>query len=343
MTGRMLTLLLAGWIAAGAAEEVRPRPELITPAAEAAINHGLAYLARTQRADGSWVAEGQGQPVAMTALACLALMCGGHTPSTGAFADQVARGIEFLLRACGPDGLIASGDGQSMHGHGFALLTLAHAYGMESNPLRNKRLAQVLRQAIALTVASQTRDGGWYYSPNSSSDEGSVTVTQIQGLRACREAGLAVPPATIQRACEYLQQSANLDGGISYAKSTKGKSQPAITAAAIATLYSAGQFEHPVALGALRYVDERLKASGGNVLQAFPGHTYYALLYCGQALWFTGERRWKALFPRLRDALVLARNPAGVWTGDGVGVTFGTSVALIVLQLPYRQLPLLQR
>ena len=41
--------------------------------------------------------------------------------------------------------------------------------------------------------------GGWYYSPDSDRDEGSVTVTQIQGLRAARNAELALklmPDAT---------------------------------------------------------------------------------------------------------------------------------------------------
>ena len=45
----------------------------------------------------------------------------------------------------------------------------------------------------------------------------------------------------------------------------------------------------------------------------------------------------------MRDKLLAMRNADGVWQGDGVGLTYGTSIALISLQLPYRQLPLLQR
>jgi hypothetical protein len=335
--------LLLAWTASAA--DVRPRPELITPEAEAAIQKGLAYLARTQRADGSWIAEGQGHPVTLTSLAALALMCSGSTPTTGPYADNVGRGIEFLLRSCDADGAIASSDDRNhiMHGHGFAMLALAHAYGMEANPLRQKRIAQVLQKAVRLTAASQSKDGGWYYSPNSNSDEGSVTVTQIQGLRACRDAGIRVPPDTIRRACDYIQQCANADGGISYSKANRGSSMPAITAAAVATMYNAGQFEHPVAVGALKFVESLLQRNQGDFSNAFPGHTYYSLLYLTQAMWFSGDRKWQAFFPTTRDKLLTMRTADGAWQGDGVGLTFGTSIALISLQLPYRQLPLLQR
>ena len=340
------SLLLIGLLLAhvSSAADVRPRPELITPEAEAAIQKGLACLARTQTADGSWN-EGQGHPVTLTSLACLAFMCSGSTPTTGQYADNVGRSVEFLLRCCDADGAIASANDRShvMHGHGFAMLSLAHAYGMEANPLRQKRIAQVLQKAVRLTASSQSKDGGWYYSPNSASDEGSVTVTQIQGLRACRDSGIRVPPETIRRACEYIQKCANSDGGISYSLGARGNSLPAITAASVATMYNGGQFEHPVAVGALKYVENLLQRNQGDFTKAFPGHTFYSLLYISQAMWFSGDRKWQAFFPGMRDKLLSLRNPDGVWQGDGVGVTYGTSIALISLQLPYRQLPLLQR
>jgi hypothetical protein len=333
-----ILLVLPAWAA-----ERNPRPELITPETEAAIQKGLVHLARLQKADGSWTTEGQTHPVTMTALASLALMCGGNTPTTGPYADNVAHGVEFLLRTCNANGIIASGDAQVMYGHGFALLVLAHAYGMEANPLRQARIAEVLEKGVQLTVTSQSGEGGWYYSPNSANDEGSVTVTQIQGLRACREAGIAVPPVTIRRACEYIQHCANADGGISYSKGSKGKSLAAITAATTATMYNAGQFEHPVAHRALNYVENLLQRNQGDISRAFSGHTYYSLLYCSQAMWMAGEAKWQAFFPKARDFLLQARNADGVWQGDGVGIVFGTSIALVSLQLPYRQLPLLQR
>jgi hypothetical protein len=38
------------------------------------------------------------------------------------------------------------------------------------------------------------------------------------------------------------------------------------------------------------------------------------------------------------------RNKAeGSWDGDGIGKTYGTSIALVILQLPYKYLPVYQR
>ena len=48
--------------------------------------------------------------------------------------------------------------------------------------------------AIVLISRSQSRDGGWLYTPDDAGDEGSVTITQVQALRACRDAGISVPP-----------------------------------------------------------------------------------------------------------------------------------------------------
>ena len=48
------------------------------------------------------------------------------------------------------------------------------------------RLHDVLTRAVKLITRSQSSAGGWLYTPDSNGDEGSVTVTQIQALRACR-------------------------------------------------------------------------------------------------------------------------------------------------------------
>jgi hypothetical protein len=33
----------------------------------------------------------------------------------------------------------------------------------------------------------------------------------------------------------------------------------------------------------------------------------------------------------------------GSWNGDGIGKAYGTAIALIILQLPYKYLPVYQR
>ena len=229
-----------------------------------------------------------------------------------------------------------------MYGHGFSLLFLGEAYGLETDPLRQKRIKRVLRNGVKLTAQSQSKAGGWLYTPEQNSDEGSVTVTQIQGLRACRNGGIKVPKSTIDRAGEYIRKCANKDGGISYRVGMRG-SRPPITAAAVATLYNAGQYDNPVAKGALAYTMRLLRKNGNDPWKAYRGHAFYSMLYVAQALWVSGDKNWKMFFPKIRDGLIAKQDGGGAWNGDSSGKTYGTAIALIILQLPYQYLPIMQR
>lgn len=340
---RTASLLLGCLLAAAtAAAQERALPELLTGQAEAAIAKGTAYLARSQNANGCY---DRNHRCTMTALAGLALMANGQTPVSGKYAANVDRCVEFLLKSAGPTGLIVSAgeEGRSMYGHGFGMLFLSQAYGMESNPVRQREIARVLRRAVVLTARSQSRDGGWLYTPNANADEGSVTVTQIQGLRACRDAGIQVPTSTIDRACKYIAKCANKDGGISYSLRSGGQSRPAITAAAVATLYSGGRYDSPVAIGALDFTRSILDKNKMDAWKAYRGFTFYSVLYAAQAMWFSSEENWRAFFPPTRDKLVGLQAADGSWRGDSFGQVFGTSIALLVLQLPYHYAPFLQR
>ena len=339
----VLALALAATSLAAAADSAS-RPEMITAEAEQAIENGLAYLARTQARNGSWRSRTNYgvYPVAMTGLAGLALMAGGSTPSEGPYADNVRRAVHFVLSQAHRNGLIAAmeEESRSMYGHGFGMLFLAQAYGAEQDAELARDIYRVLARGVMLTARSQSADGGWLYTPDANSDEGSVTVTQIQALRACRNAGIKVPKSTIERAATYIEKCANPDGGISYSLRNRGQSRGPITAAAVAVLYNAGQYENPVALRALENVKRNLE--GGDA-QVFSGHRCYGMLYAGQAMYLSSEENWRWFFSKYRDDLVNQQNKDGSWTGDSVGEVYGTACTLLVLQLPYRYLPILQR
>ena len=328
---------------------IDPLPELITPEAHAAVKRGLAYLARTQRPDGSWQAAGNysregGYPCVMTSLAGLALLSAGNTPVEGPYAVNVRLAADFVLRSINGQGMIAgrANTGRPMYGHGFSMLFLAEVYGMHSTPAMQERIRGVLEAAVQLTARAQSGDGGWNYRPDSGGDEGSVTVTQIQGLRACRNAGIKVPKSTIDRACTYIEKCQQGDGGIAYRLGNSG-SRAAITAAAVATMYNAGEYENPVAVGALRFTMQLLKSKKSNIMEAYRGHSYYGLFYAGQSLWFAGDRAWQDLFPPLREGLLAHQGESGAWSRSSVGDVYGTAVATILLQMPNQYLPILQR
>ena len=73
------------------------------------------------------------------------------------------------------------------------------------------------------------------------------------------------------------------------------------------------------------------------------GHFYYAHLYMSQVMYLSGDAKWDAYFPPIRDILIQAQESDGGWVGDGIGKTYGTAVALVILQIPYGYLPILQR
>ncbi|HVW00847.1 MAG TPA: prenyltransferase/squalene oxidase repeat-containing protein [Planctomycetaceae bacterium] len=345
----MLAAVAVAWICAlctgseARAEEVLPKH--ITPQTLKAVRSGLDYLARTQSDDGAW-RDGQGggaYPVAMTSLACMALLANGNTPTRGRYAPQLQKGTEYLLKCATKSGLITGENqesGMPMHGHGFALMYLSCVYGT----LTKESMRQATRQAIVggidLTARGQSGAGGWTYIPGSG-DEGSVTVTQVQALRAAHNAGFLVPAGTIDEAVRYVERCSTPEGGISYSLLSGGGARLAISAAAVATLYNAGEFDAPVANRCLDYVWQRFQSAKNFHID---GHAFYAQLYAAQAFYMAGDEYWDKYFPATRDQLLEMQNKDdGSWDGDGIGKTYGTAISLIILQLPYKFLPVYQR
>ncbi|MCA8943043.1 MAG: terpene cyclase/mutase family protein [Planctomycetes bacterium] len=320
----------------------RIRPEGVTEAIQSAIDRGLQYLTRVQSPDGSWRSAGRrgAYPTAMTALAGMAMIGAGSTPTRGKQWLQVRRATSFLLSAAQSDGVITVPDeeGRSMYGHGFSTMFLAQVFGMEEDQRRQHEIHGVLTRAVQLISRSQSRAGGWLYTPESSGDEGSVTVTQVQALRACRNAGVTVPSKTIENAIKYIHDSANPDGSIRYSVNNGGGGRAPITAAAVAVLYNAGNYDDPIAEKALEYALKTLPVNGsGN------GHHYYAQLYLAQALYQQGGEEWTRYYDAISKWLLAQQSRDGSWNGDGIGPVYGTSIALTILQLPHSFVPIYQR
>src|SRR5207253_972457 len=100
--------------------------------------------------------------------------------------------------------------GRYMYGHGFAVLLLSSVYGEEEEPERRKKLEKILTEAVKFIGNAQTSRGGWGYvsaKDGGDFDEGSVTVTQMQAVRAARNAGIAVPKEIIEKGVKYLKDS----------------------------------------------------------------------------------------------------------------------------------------
>src|SRR5579862_2413127 len=85
-----VALSLSGLIAPRAAAE--PIPEK----AQEAVNKGLEWLKKNQAKDGTWSASGQ-NPVAMTSLAGLAMLCEGSTVTQGKYRENIRMAADWLM------------------------------------------------------------------------------------------------------------------------------------------------------------------------------------------------------------------------------------------------------
>ena len=311
--------------------------ELITPAAERAIDRGLQYLASVQHDDGSFGTGSFRGNVAITALAGLALMCGGSTPGRGPYGREVSRAIDCLLANTQESGFInysPSGSHGPMYGHGFATMFLAECYGMTQRPdLREK-----LDKAVKLIINTQNQQGGWRYQPQRMDADISVTVCQVMALRAARNAGIHVPRETVDRCIDYVKKSQNADGGFMYMLQG-GESAFPRSAAGVVALYSAGIYEGPEITKGLDYLMNFLPKQGVMSREAyyFYGH-YYAI----QAMWHAGGERWQRWYPAIREELVSRQLKDGSWMSE-IAPDYGAAMACIVLQMPNNFLPIFQR
>jgi len=345
-----LTLAVAAGLAIGsrseAAEQVSGQtPPMVTKKTVKAIDRGLKYLVSRQGSDGAFRDQGGlgAYPSAMTALSGLAVLASGSTPTEGRYAPTVRKTLTYILRSSQRNGLICrpgSEESRSMYGHGFGMLFLAQVMGMEEDPERLAKIRWVMRKGVDLTAKSQSRLGGWLYTPDMNGDEGSVTVTQVQALRAARNAGIGVSKKVIDKAMKYLEKSVQPDGGIAYRVGMAG-SRPPITAAAVACWFNAGEYDNPLARNALRFCKREI--GFGQTRRGVWGHFFYAHLYLSQDMYLAGDKEWRQYYPKMRDYLIATQNDNGSWDGDSVGLVYGTSIALIILQLPYNNLPIMQR
>src|SRR5438309_6349730 len=222
---------------------------------QATIAKGLDWVARNQARDGHWEAIGGQYPSAMTGLGGMALLMEGSTLREGKYADNIRRATDWLMDRSQRNGLLANPNvavesGRYMYGHGFGLLFLAQVYGEEEDNDRRRKLEDVLTRAVDFSGKAQSSRGGWYYLSSAEGggfDEGSVTITQVQALRAARNAGIAVPKSVVDKAREYLKNCTTPNGGVIYSLAHggafNGGERPPLTAAAISCLFSAGEYK----------------------------------------------------------------------------------------------------
>src|SRR5437764_9511875 len=181
------------------------------------------------------------------------------------------------------------------------MLIVSQVLGEEEDEARRQQLIQVLTKAVEFCGRAQTDAGGWGYvsaKDGSDFDEGSTTITQVQGLRGCRNAGIAVPKEIIDKAVAYIRKCTLPDGGVQYS-SKGGGGRPAISAAAIACLFNAGDYDDKFVPKMLSYAEKNL----ANISNQSFGHWHYAHYYYSQVMYREAGKKWAdyrdKIYPRI--------------------------------------------
>ena len=291
-----------------------------------------AYLIKHQDMKGDWSTETY--PTVMTALAGLGLLSAGFTPTSGPYSKNIEKTVLYLLNAQRTNGIISNDNQQEMYSHGFSTLFLSLAYGMSTH---NIRIKHALVAAVNAIAKSQSRNGGWHYQPFSNDDEGSVTIVEVQALRAARDAGIQVPHETIQRSVDYIRKSQTADGSIAYQIGGSGGTLP-LTAAGMAVLFNAGE-----------YTPDEVQTKGFEFLDKnFSGlfntyHFYYTNFYAAQVFKQRGESFSNKYFSQMEKYLlankILDKDGDYYWN-DQYGTIYATAIATMILAMPLEYLPI---
>jgi hypothetical protein len=347
---------------------VTAHAEAIPPKYQGVVRKGLEFVAKEQNRDGHWEGNGGQYPTTITALCGMALLMEGSTIRDGKYADHIRKAVDWLMDRSQRSGMLGNPNNPTeaaryMYGHGYSLLFLAQIYGEEEDSDRRKKLEEILTRAVEFTGRAQTPRGGWGYVSSADGggfDEGSVTVTQVQALRAARNAGIAVPKSIIDKAHDYLKRCTTTRGGVIYSLANgaafNGAERPPLTAAAIACLFSAGEYDSPLPKKWIKYCQTAIPIDHSG-RDSF-GHWEYTHYYYSQAIYMLGNDGYAKMFPdsRAEDRLTWSRyretvfdylgqrqNADGSWTQGYIGALFTTACHLTILQLDKSTLPIYQR
>lgn len=313
-------------------------------AVDKAVQDSLDYLQSIQKRQGYWEAE-QGQyRVAMTALAGTALLAEGSTSTTGRYSDSISDAVDFLLAMSQENGLIGyRNDGHYTYGHGFSMLFLSQVYGEEEDIRRREEIQKVLSAAVNFCAAAQTSRGGWGYvsaKEGQDFDEGSTCITQVQGLRACRNAGIPVSKEIIDAAKKYIADCTTSNGGVQYSIRGGGE-RPPITAAALAALFNAGEYDTDLTRNMRTFCDRTIWP--GKSINSSSGHWHYMHFYYAQVIYRQGGDRWNKYRDEISAKLLKEASSSGGWSDRQIGTVYATAINCIILQLDKGYLPIYQR
>ncbi|MEM7516795.1 MAG: hypothetical protein AAF368_07710, partial [Planctomycetota bacterium] len=207
-----------------------------------------------------------------------------------------------------------------------------------------------------------TAAGAWRHAPSAPESALSRVVCQVIALRAARTSGIRVPRTTVDRASKYVVDSAVTEenmppmtrrsmygrggqvGTFHYQKDVHSRSSFPLTSAGVTALNGLGIYSDAKIKNGLEFL--RTEMPEFNDKHSRRGHYkfWYGHYYGVQAMYTAGAPYWKPYFEELRGTLLRIQKEDGSFPNEvGPGPEFGTAMAVLILEIPYRFLPIFQR
>ncbi len=291
-----------------------------------AIDKGLAWLAKEQRADGSWTFPNRNNyEVSATAFGLLPFLGDGiSSKSKSKYAHHVKTGLDYLLRQQQDDGSFPG----ILYIHAVATHALCEASQLE----KDVKLRKSAQRAVDFIAWSQHVGGGWRYQPRKTPGDTSVTIWMLKALHSARLAGLKVPPITLQRAGQFLTRCEDRKGGFGY---TQARRMATTTAyGLLGRLYLGGDPEQESFRRGLQFL-------GGPGETAFRDPTYHHY-FASELRFHVRQKTHQKYWTTIRDRLIKQQNANGSFPADKdqygklFGPLFVTSLAIQTLEAPTR-------
>jgi hypothetical protein len=311
----------------------------ISPEAQKSIDKGLKWILKAMKPSGGvGMDQGAYPDIGCTAMAGLALMSHGSTPTNGPYRKEVDKMLQYIMTAVDqmPEGTIQTYSTSNLQGkighlahHFFAAVFLAQAMGDSHD---NNDIKAALTKLVRIISRSQQQDGTW------GAQSWAPTLGTVMGwvsLRASSQCGLDVGASadkTADALVKKLAEAPNYSGWMhELYKNVSG----------IRVLYAMGKENDNRFKQAFSQAMTLVKADDRAFYQA-GGEEYLSFHLITECMLQKRGESWNTWYPAVRDKLIKVQNADGSWTGHHciTARTFCTAAALLVLQAPNRYLPI---
>jgi hypothetical protein len=333
-----------------------PSPERVESTAPN-VEKAVRWLASVQGRDGGWGQDGgetsfvrtgehlefNGNDVANTAVATLALVHSGSTPVRGEYSANVRRGVAFILKSVeeSPEsGLVvtrATGTQIQRKLGPFidTFLTstlLSELDGNMGDAQSNARVRRALEKCVRKIEANQQRDGSWNISGGWAPILG--TSMASRSLDMAERKGVRVEAEVMDKVSEYTK------------KAQAGAAAPASAGVALyqnaQALEQLSRTDRDRAKNAreIRAVTAQLAdARFVNGFGSMGGEEFFSYLNISDSLHRTGGEEWSRWNKQIKTQLVRLQNEDGTWAGHHcitgrVAVTSAAVMTLLVDREP---------